>query len=86
MSACSHVGWRHESQPMPPAEEIAAAPALAMRLTKQCVDQGSKTDLTNGIAIEMAAIRQVLEASDWRDGLKRFETIVGAGKSQAENG
>jgi enoyl-CoA hydratase/carnithine racemase len=61
------------------AGKIAAAPALAMRLTKQCVDQGSRTDLASGIEIEMAAIQQVLAQSDWRGGVARFAAEVGRG-------
>lgn len=59
------------------AARIAAAPAAAMRLTKQAVDQGSRTDLASGIEIEMAAIRQLLAQSDWRAGVDRFAREVG---------
>lgn len=59
------------------AETIAKAPALAMRLTKQCIDQGNRTDLAGGIEIEMAAIRQVLSQSDWKAGVARFKSEVG---------
>lgn len=61
------------------ADKVAAAPHLAMQLTKQAVDQGSRTDLASGIEIEMAAIRQVLGASDWRAGVERFNKEVGNG-------
>ena len=59
------------------AESIAAAPPLAMRLTKQCIDQGSRTDLAGGIAIELAAIERNLLESDWRSEVGRFSKLVG---------
>ncbi|MDQ1850462.1 enoyl-CoA hydratase/isomerase family protein [Gemmobacter fulvus] len=64
-------------------DRILAAPALAMRLTKHCVDQGSRTDLASGIAIEMSAIERNLQQSDWRGGVARFSGIVGSGKKEA---
>lgn len=59
------------------AEAIAAAPPLAMALTKQAVDLGSETDLNNGIRVEMAAIERCLADGGWRDGLNRFAKSVG---------
>lgn len=63
--------------------QILAAPLLAMRLTKQCVDQGSRTDLASGIAIELAAIERNLQQSDWQGGVARFSSVVGSGKTEA---
>ena len=60
------------------AERILAAPALAMKLTKWCVDQGSRTDLATGIAIELSAIDRLLSESDWRGAVDRFDATVGA--------
>ncbi|MBB4122043.1 enoyl-CoA hydratase/isomerase family protein [Martelella radicis] len=59
------------------AEKVASAPRVAMRLTKQAVDQGSRTDLTSGIEIEMAAIRQLLTQTDWQAGVAKFSSEVG---------
>lgn len=59
------------------AQRIAAAPPLAMRLTKQCIDQGSRTDLASGIAIELSAIERNLMESDWRSEVGRFSDAVG---------
>lgn len=59
------------------AQNIAAAPALAMALTKQAVDLGSETDLANGIRIEMAAIEHCLADGSWRNGIKRFAEKIG---------
>lgn len=58
-------------------EPILAAPRLAMRLTKQCIDQGSRTDLASGIAIELAAIERNLLESDWKSQVGRFSQAVG---------
>jgi enoyl-CoA hydratase/carnithine racemase len=61
---------------------ILAAPALAMRLTKQCIDQGGRTDLASGIAIEMSAIERNLQQSDWMESVTRFAGIVGSGRQE----
>lgn len=62
--------------------QILAAPMLAMRLTKHCVDQGSRTDLASGIAIELSAIERNLQQSDWQGGVARFSGLVGSGKTE----
>lgn len=62
---------------------ILAAPPLAMRLTKQCLDLGSRTDLASGIRVELAAIEQNLRQSDWRGGVARFSDSVGTGKGES---
>ena len=62
--------------------QILAAPMLAMRLTKHCVDQGSRTDLASGIAIELSAIERNLQQSDWQGGVARFSDLVGSGKTE----
>ncbi|WP_433272289.1 enoyl-CoA hydratase/isomerase family protein [Actinosynnema sp. CS-041913] len=54
------------------AAGIAAAPALAMALTKQAVDLGAETDLDRGIRIEMAAIERNLADGGWRAGVAHF--------------
>ena len=54
------------------AAGIAAAPALAIELTKQAMNLGAGTDLENAIRIEQLAIARNLEAGDWRDGVARF--------------
>lgn len=59
------------------AAKIAEAPQTAIRLTKQAVDQGSRTDLASGIEVEMAAIRQLLAQSDWQAGVAKFSKEVG---------
>lgn len=57
--------------------QIAEAPALAMELTKQAINNGGNTDLASGIRIEMAAIEHSLSGEDWRDGIKSFAQDVG---------
>jgi enoyl-CoA hydratase/carnithine racemase len=59
------------------AESIAAAPPLAMALTKQAVDLGHETNLLNGIRIEMAAIERNLADGGWRAGIEKFSEVVG---------
>lgn len=63
------------------AAGIAAAPALAIALTKQAVDLGNETDLGNGIRIEMAAIERCLADGGWRTGIQKFADQIGAGKT-----
>ncbi len=63
------------------AEEVAAAiakaPPLAMMLTKQAIDLGEETGLTNGIRVEMAAIERNLADGGWRTGIAAFTGSVG---------
>jgi enoyl-CoA hydratase/carnithine racemase len=59
------------------AAAIAAAPPLAMALTKQAVDLGEETTLANGIRVEMAAVERNLAAGDWRKGVEKFAQTVG---------
>jgi enoyl-CoA hydratase len=54
------------------AVAIAGAPPLAIRLTKQAMDLGARTDLANGIRIELAAIDHNLSTDDWRKGQGKF--------------
>jgi enoyl-CoA hydratase/carnithine racemase len=59
------------------ATGIAAAPRLAMTLTKRAVDLGGEADLERGIRIEMYAVEQCLDGSDWREGVSRFARQLG---------
>jgi enoyl-CoA hydratase/carnithine racemase len=59
------------------AGRIAAAPPLAMALTKECVELGSETDLASGIRIELKAIERNLAESDWRSGVADFADRIG---------
>jgi enoyl-CoA hydratase len=54
------------------ADAIAAAPPLALRLAKRCVDRGMEADLKGGIAIEMSAIDEALADKEWSQGVKDF--------------
>lgn len=53
-------------------DRIAAAPPLALALTKRAVDLGGEVDLDSGIRIEMAAIEHCLADDGWRAGLEDF--------------
>lgn len=54
------------------ARQITDAPALAVRLTKQSVDLGGRTDQDSGIRIEQAAIEYNLAVGDWQGGIDKF--------------
>jgi enoyl-CoA hydratase/carnithine racemase len=54
------------------ARAIAAAPPLAVRLVKRCIDQGVETDLASGIQIERQAIEQALAGEEWQQGVAAF--------------
>jgi enoyl-CoA hydratase/carnithine racemase len=54
------------------ADSIAAAPELAIRLTKQAVDLGGRTDLDAGIRIELAEIDHNLTGGVWWGGIDGF--------------
>jgi enoyl-CoA hydratase len=54
------------------ANEIAAAPPLAMRLTRDCIDRGVESDPAGALAIEMLAIDTLLQTSDWKQSISTF--------------
>lgn len=54
------------------ARDIAAAPPLAMHLTRQCIDRGVETDPAGALAIEMLAIETLLKNSDWKQSISTF--------------
>ncbi|TDR92931.1 enoyl-CoA hydratase/isomerase family protein [Enterovirga rhinocerotis] len=58
------------------ARSIAAAPMLAMRLTKQAIELGEETTLNSGIRIELAAIERCLADTEWRQGIEQFTKKV----------
>lgn len=60
------------------AASVAAAPRLAMMLTKQAVDLGSELGIDGGIRVELAAIERCLDSSDWNAGYERFQQSVGS--------
>lgn len=63
-------------------EAIAAAPPLAIALTKQAIDLGHETNLANGIRVEMAAIERCLADGNWQSGIAKFAETVGGGKAE----
>jgi enoyl-CoA hydratase len=68
------------------ADEIAAAPALAMRLTRECIDRGVETDPAGALAIEMLAIDTLLQTSDWKQSISTFGQASDTAKQSKENG
>lgn len=55
---------------------IAAAPSLAIELTKQAIDLGEEVELAKGIRIELAAIERCLADDGWRRGIEQFSQNV----------
>lgn len=54
------------------AEQIAAAPQLAVRLAKRSIDLGWDTDFSRGVAIERMAIDRALADTEWQKGVEAF--------------
>jgi enoyl-CoA hydratase len=59
------------------AQRIAAAPPLAMQLTKRCLDQGMDRDRAGALAIEQQAIAENLAGSDWQGAIADFGNKAG---------
>ncbi|SAK87503.1 short chain enoyl-CoA hydratase [Caballeronia hypogeia] len=68
------------------ADDIAAAPALAMRLTRDCIDRGVETDPAGALAIEMLAIDTLLQTSDWKQSIASFGQTSETANQPRENG
>ncbi len=47
------------------AGKIAAAPPLAMRLAKRCIDRGAELDPAGALALEIEAIEEQLQSGNW---------------------
>lgn len=62
------------------AERIAAAPPLAMRLTRDCIDRGMESDRAGALAIELLAIDTLLQDDNWKTTLSTFGTDPAARK------
>jgi enoyl-CoA hydratase len=54
------------------ARDIAAAPPLAMQLTRDCIDRGVESDPAGALAIEIIAIETLLQGSDWKQAISGF--------------
>ena len=66
------------------AATIAAAPPLAVALTKQAVELGEEVPLATGVRIELAQIERLLADGSWRKGIDQFAQAVrtpGAGEA-----
>ncbi|MEX2641926.1 MAG: enoyl-CoA hydratase/isomerase family protein [Acetobacterales bacterium] len=61
------------------AEQVAAAPPLAVRLAKRSIDLGGDTDFARGVAIERMAIDRALADSEWKRGVTAFSKRKKAG-------
>lgn len=67
------------------AHEIAAAPPLAMQLTRRCIDRGVETDQAGALAVELLAIDTLLQSADWDRTIATFGS-VGDGDDHAQRG
>ena len=47
------------------SEKILAAPPLAMRLAKRCIDRGAELDPAGALALEIEAIEEQLQSGNW---------------------
>ncbi|APD13326.1 enoyl-CoA hydratase/isomerase family protein [Pandoraea pulmonicola] len=65
------------------ARDIAAAPPLAMHLTKHCIDKGVETDAAGALAIEMLAIETLLQSPDWGSRIAGFGSDTANGQTSA---
>jgi enoyl-CoA hydratase len=54
------------------ARDIADAPALAMQLTRDCIDRGVESDPAGALAFEMLAIDTLLQETDWKQSIVSF--------------
>ncbi|MGB8417847.1 enoyl-CoA hydratase [Burkholderia sp. GAS332] len=63
------------------ARDIAAAPPLAMRLTRQCVDRGVESDPAGALAIEILAIDTLLQNADWKQSIASFGSTATVGQN-----
>jgi enoyl-CoA hydratase len=54
------------------ARTIAAAPPLAVRLAKRCIDEGLEATREGAMGIELLAIEENLRGSDWQQRIARF--------------
>lgn len=63
------------------ARDIAAAPPLAMRLTRQCIDRGVESDPAGALAIEILAIDTLLQDADWKQSIASFGSTATVGQN-----
>ncbi len=54
------------------ARQIAAKPAVAINLIKQCIDRGSDVTLCDGLKIEADLFEQVFRTEDVKEGVAAF--------------
>lgn len=54
------------------AHQIAAQPAVAVKLIKQCVDRGADVTLVDGLNIEADLFEQVFRTEDVKEGVAAF--------------
>ncbi|CAB3961633.1 short chain enoyl-CoA hydratase [Burkholderia aenigmatica] len=60
---------------------IAAAPPLAMQLTRDCIERGVESDPAGALAIEILAIDTLLQNADWKSTISNFGTSASGGSN-----
>jgi len=54
------------------ARHISQCNPLTVRLTKKCIDQGLETSREGAMAIELLAIQENLQKTDWKAAISKF--------------
>jgi enoyl-CoA hydratase len=54
------------------AEHIGQCNPLTVRLTKRCIDQGLETTREGAMAVELLAIQENLQKTDWKAAISKF--------------
>jgi enoyl-CoA hydratase len=54
------------------AEDLAARPAVALKLAKECINISADTDLKTGIAYEASNWARIFATSDQKEGMRAF--------------
>jgi enoyl-CoA hydratase len=54
------------------AKHISQCNPLTVRLTKKCIDQGLETTREGAMAIELLAIQENLQKTDWKAAISKF--------------
>lgn len=72
----NHVYEAHEleSQADALADHISQCNPLTVRLTKSCIDQGLETTRAGAMAVELLAIQENLQKTDWKAAISKFST------------
>lgn len=70
----NHVFEEHDlqTQAQALAAHISQCNPLTVRLTKKCIDQGLETTREGAMAVELLAIQENLQKTDWKAAISKF--------------